>query len=265
MAEKMKKFEGYLLVSDIDGTLADHRYIAKANIEAVNRFLSDGGKVVLATGRSPQSSVPIAKELGCSPVFIANNGALVYDCEKESAVLEYELGCTEVAFDIIKRFPSAGALFYCGTKLWLISTNKEMEELIESESLSVLDKCDDVINKVLFSGKAQLLDEIEAYCRSIDNLDGDVVRSDDVYIEILPYGVDKGKAMVDLAKDMGISPDRVFAAGNYYNDISMLKSAALSCAPIESPDDVKNEVDLITCSCREGAIAQFIDHLYTRF
>ena len=260
----MKKFDGFLLVSDIDGTLAEQRYINPANITAVNRFVADGGQVLLATGRSPQSSAPVAKKLGCSAKLIANNGAVVYDTALGKVVSQKSLDCKQISLDIVEKF-SVGGIFYCGEELWLFKNNPEMTSLIESEQLTVKNSCDGVINKVLFGGKSDVVDEVEAYLRSIPDLVGDVARSDKVFVEILPKGVNKGSAMTDLAAQMGISKDKIFVAGNYYNDVDMIKQGAVTCVPSDSPDELKAMVDYVACPCRDGAVADFIDYLYQRY
>ena len=260
----MKKFEGFLLVSDIDGTLAEQRYINPASIMAVNRFVADGGQVLLATGRSPQSSVPVAKKLGCAAKLIANKGAVVYDTALGKVISQRSLDCKQISLEIIEKF-SVGGIFYCGEELWLFKNNPEIISLIESEQLTVKSSCDGVINKVLFGGTPAVIDELESYLRSLPNLVGDVARSDKVFVEILPKGVNKGSVMMDVAAQMGISPDKIFVAGNYYNDIGMLKKGAVTCVPSDSPDELKAMVDYVACPCKEGAVAEFIDYLYQRY
>lgn len=260
----MKKFEGYLLVSDIDGTLADGQYIPPANIDAIGRFVADGGQVVLATGRSPQSSVPVAKALGCSGMVIANNGALVYDIKQDKAVLQYTLDCQQITKEILDRFEGVGVLIYCGSELYLARNNDVIEYLIEDERLTVKNSLCGDINKVIFGGNAHQLDLIEQYCTGNPLLKGDLIRSGPTFIEILPTGVNKGSAMVDLAKALSTDPKRILVAGNYFNDLTMMRAAAISCAPSDSPDEVKAMADYVACPCRDGAVAEFIDYLYKR-
>ena len=50
----MKKFEGMLLSCDMDGTLLDdNKQIPPDNIHALRYFTEQGGRLSLATGRSP--------------------------------------------------------------------------------------------------------------------------------------------------------------------------------------------------------------------
>lgn len=49
----MKKFEGYLIVSDLDGTfLGKQSRIVERNVEAVRYFTENGGLFTFATGRA---------------------------------------------------------------------------------------------------------------------------------------------------------------------------------------------------------------------
>ena len=44
---------GWLIVTDMDGTLlTTDKHISKENLEAIDRFRSEGGKFTVATGRS---------------------------------------------------------------------------------------------------------------------------------------------------------------------------------------------------------------------
>ena len=48
----MKTFEGIMLISDMDGTLLNKDgQISEKNIEAIQEFISLGGKFTVATGR----------------------------------------------------------------------------------------------------------------------------------------------------------------------------------------------------------------------
>ena len=51
-----KIFEGYLLVSDMDGTLLNsEKKISKENLNAIDYFVKEGGTFTVATGRMLQS------------------------------------------------------------------------------------------------------------------------------------------------------------------------------------------------------------------
>ncbi|MBQ1272136.1 MAG: HAD hydrolase family protein, partial [Clostridia bacterium] len=47
----MGRFDGILICSDVDGTLAEGKNIPEKNLEALRYFQSEGGLFTLATGR----------------------------------------------------------------------------------------------------------------------------------------------------------------------------------------------------------------------
>ncbi len=61
---------------DIDGTiLTENKTIPSSTRLAVNQLLNKGIKVVLATGRSPYFTAPVAKELGVHS-YVSFNGSI---------------------------------------------------------------------------------------------------------------------------------------------------------------------------------------------
>ena len=59
----------------------------------------------------------------------------------------------------------------------------------------------------------------------------------------------------------GIKKGGLFAIGDYYNDLEMIKNADVSAVTADTPDDIKQYADFIAGSCRDGAVADFIDYL----
>jgi hydroxymethylpyrimidine pyrophosphatase-like HAD family hydrolase len=84
----------------------------------------------------------------------------------------------------------------------------------------------------------QYLDE---YCRGIPDLT--IVRND-VYSRFSHIGYNKGLALAELTRRLGIKPSQVFAAGDHWNDIPMLsrKYAHWLASPANAIDSVKTLV-----------------------
>ena len=64
---------------------------------------------------------------------------------------------------------------------------------------------------------------------------------------------------------LNIGKGKIFAIGDYFNDIEMLKTADISAAVKDSPEEVQCCADYITQSCEDGAVADFIDYLTEKF
>ena len=89
----------------------------------------------------------------------------------------------------------------------------------------------------------------------------DFIRSEKMLYEILPKGVSKGSALLKLSELLGIDPEMTVTAGDYHNDISMLRAAGLGFAVSNAVDEAKAAADHITVSNDESAIAAIIDGL----
>ena len=56
----------------------------------------------------------------------------------------------------------------------------------------------------------------------IEEMGHDVLISDNRYLDVLPRGVSKGPSLLRLIDHLGVAPERVLAAGDTLNDLSML-------------------------------------------
>ena len=76
----MKKFEGMLLSCDMDGTLLDdNKQIPPDNIHALRYFTEQGGRLSLATGRSPYAVDSYVAQLPVNAPYSVMNGSLICD------------------------------------------------------------------------------------------------------------------------------------------------------------------------------------------
>lgn len=88
------------------------------------------------------------------------------------------------------------------------------------------------------------------------------VNSEPECIDIMAAGVSKWKGIEILAKRLGISSKDIIAAGNYYNDIDMLRHAAVGIAVANSLDPVKENADYITKNDNNhDAVAEIINKM----
>mgnify|MGYP001536752143 FL=1 len=60
---------------------------------------------------------------------------------------------------------------------------------------------------------------------------------------------------------LNIKKGGLFAIGDYYNDLEMIKKADISAVPAGTPRDIEMYADYTACSCEDGAVADFIDYL----
>ncbi|MBI4390754.1 MAG: HAD-IIB family hydrolase, partial [candidate division NC10 bacterium] len=85
-----------------------------------------------------------------------------------------------------------------------------------------------------------------------------LVRSEPTYLEVLPPGVNKGAALAELARQLGIPLDQVVAFGDNLNDLEMVEAAGFGVAVGNAHPDVKARADLVAGTNNEGGMAAVI-------
>lgn len=261
----MGKFDGCLLYSDIDGTFVDNNgVVPKENLEAVEYFMSEGGKFGLATGRASYTSAVYAKQAGINAPGICYNGAMVYDYHKdETLFLEVPSKKTmEYVKIIFKKFPNIGLEFVYSDKIIACNVNEIVLKHFEYENIphneTSMDKIKDGWLKVLFVDDIDNVTEVEEFIKSQNFDDANFVRSAPFLLEMISGNASKGGALMWVADRLGIDRNKIFAAGDFYNDITMITNAALGAFVENAPADLHGYGDVILCSNEKGAIADFV-------
>jgi HAD superfamily hydrolase (TIGR01484 family) len=97
-----------LVVSDLDGTLLDEASrISSTTVAALERAARAGAEVVVATGRSRWSALPILAGVDVVRWLICSNGAVVYDRHTEEVVVSRPMG-DEQAAEVMADGPDPG-------------------------------------------------------------------------------------------------------------------------------------------------------------
>ncbi len=265
--------EQKILFTDIDGTLLnDAREIPKENKEAIDRAVSAGHYVVIATGRPLESAKTVVENLGLMMpgcYMIAYNGAIVYDCGKDKILKKESLSYEYVSY-LMQRAEEKGLYFhtYNGVK---IVTKQDSEELAAYRNHTKLD-CqivDDIVEALEEEPQKVMLihltdkEKLEEFQR--ENMEwqkGKCISffSMDSYLEYAPENATKGLGMEFLCDYLGIPMDNTIAAGDERNDIPMLETAHIGVAMKNAKDEVKACADYITQRTNnEAGIAEVIE------
>jgi hypothetical protein len=88
-----------------------------------------------------------------------------------------------------------------------------------------------------------------------------LLQSETTYLEVLPAGAGKGRALRFLAHRAGVPMHRIAAIGDNPNDIDMLISAGLGAAVGDGHPAVRTAADVVVSSCADGGVADLVDHL----
>ena len=268
----MGKFENILIVSDIDGTfLGTGGVIVEKNIEALGYFLSEGGKFTFSTGRVHQSllnTIPIADKIVSAPGIMSNGGYLydfVFDEVLNAKTMDETLARKLVEYiydyndELCIRCSSPYETFYCrGLPIYHAHSEKSYSgsKLLTRDEWNFKDCC-----KFVIRGRCEALDELRAALEEKFGDELEIMKSGETFLEVLPFGCSKGSAIGGLReyyRGHGVDV-KVYACGDYENDISMLKVADVAVCPSNASDEVKAISDMILCHCSEGLIANLIE------
>ncbi len=114
-------------------------------------------------------------------------------------------------------------------------------------------------HKLLFADTPERIEKMFRDCRYLEKEGINAHPSKPIYLEFVDTNVTKSNGIRHLAERYGITMEEVIAAGDSYNDLSMLQSAGLSVAMENAPEDIKAHADFITKSNDEDGIAHVIE------
>lgn len=266
----MKRFEGILFISDIDGTLLrNDKSISAENLKAIEYFKSHGGIFTLITGRVPIGAVDIVNTVKPNAPCGCINGGGIYDFKTEKYLFTVEISpsALELVEYVDEKFPSVGIEVHTHEKIYFCKTNAATERHRNNENLPFLQchykNIKEPVAKILFAVEDEitmlkLIELLDAHPIS-ENFD--FIRSDTEYYEILPKGINKGILVEKLSDILGIDKQKIIAVGDNDNDVSMLRTAHIGIAVSNASDKAKKAADYITVSNEEDAVAKIIYEL----
>lgn len=263
---------GYnVVVLDIDGTLVNSKKeITKKTLSVVNKIQREGKIVVIASGRPPRGVMPYAKELGLDKgegYILSYNGGRITRA-KSGEVIYNKRFPNEYIFDICKVIGDYNVTINTYQNDLIISGGtKNRYSEVEANILGLETKfVDDFaayvdfdINKCLVSGDPGDIIELEKllsdrYCGKLG-----VYRSEDFFLELVPFGVDKASSIDFILKSLCFTKENCMACGDSYNDLTMIRYAGLGVAMGNANVDVKAAADFITLSNDEDGVAYAIE------
>ena len=250
-----KRFDDILILSDFDGTFAgkDTR-IVERNLSAIRYFQSLGGKFTFCTGRLPSMMkicYPDFPSVVNAPLIMCN-GAIIFDAQKDDFIEECFFDGVQARKDvseIMEKFPEIrfacytddGKLQYATSPYDIVGDKwRKMNMTFSSPEAAIA--CRTYINETY--GERYLC-----------------FRSSHVFAESVDKNVSKGNRisyMKEYYAAKGIPSLKVFAIGDYENDIDMLNKADKAFCPSNAIPEVKAICDHVVCDHDEGAIADMI-------
>jgi Cof subfamily protein (haloacid dehalogenase superfamily) len=229
-----------LIVSDMDGTLLDDAgRVPDAFWPLLDDLLRAGVLFVPASGRQYQALRDIFGERE-GLVYIAENGTNVVQGGTSIDREPVEPAIIAPIVDWVRTTAATGAdlgIVVCGARSAYIERADEefvshvrryyaAVEVVADVHAAALE---DVVLKLAIYDFASAETRTGPALRELD-LRADVVVSGENWVDVMRQGANKGRALVRLQQQLGISREQTMAFGDYLNDAEMLDAAEHSYA-----------------------------------
>lgn len=266
-------FSNIMIISDLDGTFyRTTGGVPEKNLEAVEHFKKNGGFFTIASGRTPCAmgyDTELFAPLTNAPAVLCN-GAYLYDFNTGERISQVELNyekAVELARAVHREFPHVFAR---------ISIGGNEFRLVEGCDFDCVD------GKYSVTGPKSI--EISDWTRisfDTDRESADAIRErfEDEYKEYFAFmkacheiyefqdicGT-KGQGLDRLREHMqslGLTSEslKVYAVGDFENDLDLLAHADVAACPANAIDSVKAIASVHLCHCNDGAIADLIGRI----
>lgn len=256
-----------LLALDIDDTLIPFGYgLSERTRSAINCAQSAGTAVTIATGRPYASTKPVSDLLAIQHPLITFGGAQIVDPKDGSLLADYPMEELLVS-KVLKTANelNAYAHIYKDGTIWATKKDIIGESYCRKSGIPYeilpqfpIECLHDVPKVLVLTDPA---DEEWVYAE-FARLYGEqlcVSRSLPGYIEINRFGVDKGSALADLARSMGVLQQETAAAGDSYLDLSMVEWAGVGVSVDNAVPCIKEAATVHCPSALDDGIAWFIE------
>ena len=271
MESKMTEYK--LIALDLDGTaLKDGGWLSEVTQKAINSAILAGFLVVPTTGRT---LAEIPDEILAIPGIrfaIISNGASIMDLEKDEEIYSdlISLDSAKILFDILyaqnvpfqaysegvsfcdERYMAEVAGYFGGREnnyYWLAERIRFVKDLP-----AYFEKAKRHVEKIavnrLIGDDRIIIDQAFAEISSIVT-----TSSDPRNMEINSATANKGSALLELSRRLGILPEHIMAIGDGNNDIEMLSVAGFSVAMGNAEPGAKQAASYVTVSNNDDGVA----------
>ena len=283
-----------LVAIDLDGTMLNHYgEMSEKTKEMVARCLEKGIEIVLASGRPTDSIKTFANQMGIQGYFIAGNGALIYDMQKDETIYKNYIK-KEKVLEIIKICEENSIAYNLYTDKVVLTTNLKFnvlyyykENLKKQESkktnisvvenmyeyvkqmqeenflkMTICDQSDSIFQSIIKKIKEvngiEVLD-IAHMSRKIIKQGTEEIPVEYFYTEILANEVDKWNAIEFLIKQLKIKPEEVMAIGDNINDKKMIENAGMGIAMKGSTPEIIQVAKEVTDTNDNDGVAKVLE------
>lgn len=260
-----------IIALDVDGTLTNSKKeITDRTRSALIEAQRQGKRVVVASGRHQFGLKAIAEELMLDKfggyVMAFNGGRVINAATGEVMCTKYfPREYIKPVCDALKD-TDLTVMTYEGDTIVMndkVNDYTYVEAKILGMSFKQVDNFADYVtfdvNKLLIAGEPSLIDEYRDILTERYKGYFDVFKSCPFFLEVMPFGVNKGASLAPLLKKLSLDRTQLIACGDSYNDMTMIGYAGLGVCMENGENDVKKIADLVTASNDNDGVAKVVE------
>lgn len=256
------------LFTDLDGTLfnSDSK-VSEENRAAIEHFISQGGAFGISTGRAPENAKMLLPDIPINTWSVVTNGAAAHLFSENITMVQNRLDkdiLKPLAEWVLQNLPQINIMLCTDSGLLFLSPMALADQAFwdshqPMRPCSIADALQFEWMKFLFSGPRPLLEKLEHYAKQLGVAQkAEMVYTNPVYLEFLPFHVNKGACLQSLRQQPSLTRRRFIAIGDYYNDLELLRQADIAVAPANALPEVKALAHHIVSSNDDHALADLI-------
>ena len=253
-----------LLALDLDGTTVNRQgNLGEKTKAALLAAREKGHLVVFATGRRDIDMFSFWEESIYADFLLLNNGAKLMRADTKEVLFNHVID-PETAKHLIEK---------CLKENWQLH--------IVSGDYWAINKWNDGLQSYIdFLGTApgryasleetpwhrvegfMVTADLKPVCRYIEEqkLPLSYTPSEESCVDIMTQNISKWGGLQEMMKLLNISPEQVIAAGDYNNDLPMIRGAGIGIAVANALPEVKAEADYVTENdCDHDAVAEIVE------
>ena len=263
-----------LVALDLDGTLLNSKKeITLVTREALMQAKARGVHVVLSTGRIVGEAAEFAREIACDDLMVTAGGAAISRASDERILESWAMPC-EIGAQVVAAVQDLPVriMIYIGDKIYInpfsdrdFVVNYRVEgfhanKIVLSDIAGAIRAGGLDVTKVYAVGEREDLDKALEIIRPLPGIT--ITSSGADNFEIMPAGVDKGRALLRLGEMLGVASAEMVAIGDSDNDAAMLRAVGMPVAMGNADPELQRIAKYVTADCDHDGVAQAIHHLF---
>lgn len=260
-----------VLALDLDGTLLNSaKEVSVHTRNMLNRAQDAGVTLLLASGR-PLPGVQRVADLidlhkrngyliayNGSEIVESSTGRMIFDFHVDSQYIPY-LYHTAREYGVQMAMYHDEVVWCDNTETKWIRIERELNGMPSHQTRNLLDEFEWNTPKCMISGEPEILARLEQIFKERVGDGLEIFRSEPYFLEAMPKGLNKARAIELLLSHLGCSREELIACGDGFNDVHMVEYAGLGVAMANGCEPVRAAADFVTRSNEEDGVAYVVE------